>query len=235
MPAHPGRSASAKPGTSSGGWSRRTPPARRLRDENRAPDTLVDATSCAIADAGSIPAVSTVWLGDGASGALFGGNTWCLVLEPLRVRLHRRLKVRVVTVPVDPERRGEVRMAERVRCSAMPATRRSSMAKVWRAWCMFGPDVTPGGNALPIPLVQVVSQTGHTGANMRSCRSRAARTPDSSAPFRHATSPSSSRPLQSSRRPAGRLLMHPNTSDSCSLDEAPGTRYGRHGGVTRSA
>jgi len=59
MPAHPGRSASAKPGTSSGGWSRRTPPARRLRDENRAPDTLVDATSCAIADAGSIPAVST--------------------------------------------------------------------------------------------------------------------------------------------------------------------------------
>ena len=59
MPAHPGRSASAKPGTSSGGWSRRTPPARRLRDENRAPDTLVDATSCAIADVGSIPTVST--------------------------------------------------------------------------------------------------------------------------------------------------------------------------------
>jgi hypothetical protein len=109
MPAHPRRPASAKPGKASGGWSRGTPPARRPRDENRAPDTLVDATSCAIADAGSIPAVSTVWLGDGASGALFGGNTWCLVLEPLRVRLHRRLKVRVITVPVDPERRGQVR------------------------------------------------------------------------------------------------------------------------------
>jgi hypothetical protein len=59
MPAHPGRSASAKPGKASGGWSRGTPPARRPRDEIRAPDTLVDATSCAIADAGSIPAVST--------------------------------------------------------------------------------------------------------------------------------------------------------------------------------
>src|SRR3954447_7596804 len=59
MPAHPRRSAFAKPGTSSGGWSRGTPPARRPRDETRAPATLVEATFCAIADAGSIPAVST--------------------------------------------------------------------------------------------------------------------------------------------------------------------------------
>jgi hypothetical protein len=59
MPAHPGRSASAQPGTSPGGWSRATPPARRPRDEIRAPATLVDATFCAIADPGSIPGVST--------------------------------------------------------------------------------------------------------------------------------------------------------------------------------
>ena len=59
MPAHPGRSAPAEPGTSLGSWSRGTPPARRPRDETRAPATLVDATLRAIADAGSIPAVST--------------------------------------------------------------------------------------------------------------------------------------------------------------------------------
>src|SRR3954452_11329726 len=69
MPAHPGRPALAEPGTSSGGWSRGTSPAKRPRDENRAPDTLVDATSGAIADAGSIPAVSTLWLRDLAPGA----------------------------------------------------------------------------------------------------------------------------------------------------------------------
>src|SRR5258708_6776384 len=43
----------------SGSWSRATPPARRSRDEIRAPATLVDATFYATADAGSIPAVST--------------------------------------------------------------------------------------------------------------------------------------------------------------------------------
>ena len=36
-----------------------TPPAWRVKSEIRAPDTLVDATSYATADAGSIPAVST--------------------------------------------------------------------------------------------------------------------------------------------------------------------------------
>jgi hypothetical protein len=35
MPTHPGRCASANPGTSSGGWSRATPPARRPRDETQ--------------------------------------------------------------------------------------------------------------------------------------------------------------------------------------------------------
>src|SRR3954452_15015910 len=59
MPAHPGRSAFAEPGTSSEGWSPATLPVWRAGDENRAPDTLVEATFSAIADAGSIPAVST--------------------------------------------------------------------------------------------------------------------------------------------------------------------------------
>src|SRR3954447_24850878 len=59
MPAHPGRSAFAEPGTSSEGWSLATLPVWRAGDENRAPDTLVEATFSAIADAGSIPAVST--------------------------------------------------------------------------------------------------------------------------------------------------------------------------------
>src|SRR4051794_39148988 len=59
MPAHPGRSAFAEPGTSSEGWSPATLPVWRSGDENRAPDTLVEATPSAIADAGSIPAVST--------------------------------------------------------------------------------------------------------------------------------------------------------------------------------
>jgi hypothetical protein len=72
MPAHPGRSAFAKPGTSSGGWSRGTPPARRPRDETRAPATLVEATFCAIADAGSIPAVSTFRHGT----VLLGKDDW---------------------------------------------------------------------------------------------------------------------------------------------------------------
>src|SRR4051812_39673666 len=43
MPAHPRRSASAKGGTSSGGWSSATPSARRAEDEIRAPTTLVEA------------------------------------------------------------------------------------------------------------------------------------------------------------------------------------------------
>lgn len=43
MQAHPRRSASAKGGTSSGGWSPVTPPARRPGDEIRGPDTLVEA------------------------------------------------------------------------------------------------------------------------------------------------------------------------------------------------
>src|SRR3954453_22960445 len=59
MPAHPGRSAFAEPGTSSEVWSPATLPVWRAGDENRAPDTLVEATFSAIADAGSIPAVST--------------------------------------------------------------------------------------------------------------------------------------------------------------------------------
>src|SRR5215213_3738648 len=59
MPAHPGRSAPAEPGTSSGSWPHATPPARRAWGEIRAPDTLVDVTSGATADVGSIPTVST--------------------------------------------------------------------------------------------------------------------------------------------------------------------------------
>jgi hypothetical protein len=45
MPAHPGRSAPAEPGTAQGSWSRATPPARRARGETRAPATLVEAIS----------------------------------------------------------------------------------------------------------------------------------------------------------------------------------------------
>src|SRR3954451_20688995 len=43
MQARPARSAFARPGTLKRGWSPATPPARRARDENRAPATLVDA------------------------------------------------------------------------------------------------------------------------------------------------------------------------------------------------
>jgi predicted nucleotidyltransferase len=43
MQAHPRRSASAKGGTSPGGWLPATPPARRSGSEIRAPDTLVEA------------------------------------------------------------------------------------------------------------------------------------------------------------------------------------------------
>src|SRR3954469_7593734 len=43
MPTHPRRSASAKGGTFSGGWSSATRPVRRAEDEIRARDTLVDA------------------------------------------------------------------------------------------------------------------------------------------------------------------------------------------------
>jgi hypothetical protein len=42
-----------------GSWLSTTPPARQVESETRAPATLVDATFHAIADAGSIPAVST--------------------------------------------------------------------------------------------------------------------------------------------------------------------------------
>ena len=53
------RPAPADPGTFFWSWSPTTPPAWRVGDEIRAPDTLVDTTFCATADAGSIPAVST--------------------------------------------------------------------------------------------------------------------------------------------------------------------------------
>src|SRR4051812_2175741 len=43
MPAHPGRSPPAEPGTSSGSWSSETPSARRSEDEIGAPTTLVEA------------------------------------------------------------------------------------------------------------------------------------------------------------------------------------------------
>src|SRR3954451_24726563 len=43
MQARPARSAFARPGTLKRGWSPATPPARRARDEYRAPATLVDA------------------------------------------------------------------------------------------------------------------------------------------------------------------------------------------------
>src|SRR5436305_15328087 len=44
MPAQPWRFASAKGGTFSGGWFPTTPPAWRVGNEIRAPDTLVDAS-----------------------------------------------------------------------------------------------------------------------------------------------------------------------------------------------
>src|SRR3954454_8317178 len=59
MPTHPGRPASAKPGKSSGGWSRATPPARRARDETQSAGYARRRHLWTIADVGSIPTVST--------------------------------------------------------------------------------------------------------------------------------------------------------------------------------
>src|SRR5882724_5209431 len=81
MPAHPGRFASAKPGTSSGGWSRGTPPAWRPRGEIRAPATLVDVTFCAIADVGSIPTVSTLREGPAVGRIRFVCGAFVLLVE----------------------------------------------------------------------------------------------------------------------------------------------------------
>gem|GEM_PF-1863310 len=58
MPAYLGRTVLAKLGKFFGDWLHATPPARRARSEIRAPDTLVDITSYATADVGSIPTVS---------------------------------------------------------------------------------------------------------------------------------------------------------------------------------
>src|SRR4051812_1532401 len=59
MPTYPGRPASAKPGKSSGGWSRATPPARRARDETQSAGYARRRHLWTIADVGSIPTVST--------------------------------------------------------------------------------------------------------------------------------------------------------------------------------
>ncbi len=74
------RSAFANPGKFLEGWPFATPPARRAEGEIRAPDTLVEVTSYATADAGSIPAVSTnqdqtkqaIFRGTGPAKALGG-------------------------------------------------------------------------------------------------------------------------------------------------------------------
>src|SRR3954466_4676211 len=97
MPAHPVK-ARLRPtrGHLQEGWSRGTPPAWRPRDETRAPDTLVDAIFGAIADAGSIPAVSTnftkveLWIRQGGFGV-------------------RPFVVRGVFRPAAPENRGPCR------------------------------------------------------------------------------------------------------------------------------
>src|SRR3954454_21723100 len=107
MPAHPVK-ARLRPtrGHLQEGWSRGTPPAWRPRDETRAPDTLVDAIFGAIADAGSIPAVSTFSLRQAISALPFGRNA--LPFEPCGVGVHRALEVAVVAVAIDPERRIEI-------------------------------------------------------------------------------------------------------------------------------
>ena len=163
MPAHPGRLAPAEPGTRSGSWSRGTPPARRPRDEIRAPDTLVDTIPCAIADVGSIPTVSTptvrrfsFQIGTGASFSLCGPAA-----SSPRTRV--RCCQRAPSAPLpgrsddgDPEalaraagvvsaaRRGGARRLDREgRASFAPAARRAAaVTAAWRrpsgscsAWC----------------------------------------------------------------------------------------------------
>ena len=86
-----------------------TPPARRPRGEIRAPATLVDATFCAIADAGSIPAVSTFlrWISQ-IRGSLWGEHLeWqlsqALLAQPADVSVHGVLEVGVIAVAIDAQ------------------------------------------------------------------------------------------------------------------------------------
>src|SRR3954466_3528498 len=99
MPTHPGRPASAKPGKSSGGWSRATPPARRPRDETQSAGYARRRHLWTIADVGSIPTVST-------SGA---GASAC---EPAQRRPRRRVGGRELDEP-------QVGMARRRRLQVM--------------------------------------------------------------------------------------------------------------------
>src|SRR3954468_7726412 len=80
MPTHPGRPASAKPGTSSGGWSRGNPPARRPRDETQSAGYARRRHLWTIADVGSIPTVSTPTVR--RFGFRIGDRGVFLVVEP---------------------------------------------------------------------------------------------------------------------------------------------------------
>ena len=77
----------------------------------------MEALTGATADAGSIPAASTFALFMRVFGIVSGNDSEVRILPaPASERLHVALEVAQVAMPVNAERGGEVRVAQRVRC-----------------------------------------------------------------------------------------------------------------------